>query len=70
MYDFFFSALYKSLDILFFKEFYRIVFPGCIFSLVQSLSHVQPLCDPMNCSMPGFCVCHQLPELAQRIGIH
>ena len=23
------------------------------------------LCDPMHCSMPGFPVCHQLPELAQ-----
>ena len=23
------------------------------------------LCDPMNCSMPGFPVYHQLPEFAQ-----
>ena len=23
------------------------------------------LCDPVDCSMPGFPVCHQLPELAQ-----
>ena len=23
------------------------------------------LCDPMNCSMPGFLIHHQLPELAQ-----
>ena len=23
------------------------------------------LCDPMDCSMPGFLVHHQLPELAQ-----
>ena len=23
------------------------------------------LCDPMNCSTPGFLVCHQLLELAQ-----
>ena len=22
-------------------------------------------CDPMNCSTPGFPVCHQLPDLAQ-----
>ena len=22
-------------------------------------------CDPMNCSMPGFPVCHQFPKLAQ-----
>ena len=32
------------------------------FSLVQSCPI---LCDPMNCSMPGFAVHHQLPELAQ-----
>jgi len=23
------------------------------------------ICDPMDCSMPGFPVCHQLPEFAQ-----
>ena len=33
-------------------------------SLVQLLSHVW-LCDPMDCSTPGFPVHHQLPELAQ-----
>ena len=31
---------------------------------VQLLSHVW-LCDPMDCSMPGFPVHHQLPELTQ-----
>ena len=31
-------------------------------SLSQSCS---TLCDPMNCSTPGFSVYHQLPELAQ-----
>ena len=34
------------------------------FSSVQSLSCVR-LCNPMNCSTPGFPVHHQLPELAQ-----
>ena len=34
------------------------------FSSVQSLSCVQ-LCNPMDCSMPGFPVHHQLPELTQ-----
>ena len=34
------------------------------FSSVQSLSCVR-LCDPMDCSTPGFPVHHQLPELAQ-----
>ena len=33
-------------------------------SSVQSLSHVW-LCNPMDCSMPGFPVHHKLPELAQ-----
>ena len=27
------------------------------------------LCDPMDCSTPGFSVCQQLPELAQ-IDVH
>ena len=37
-------------------------------ALVQFSSVAQScltLCDPMNCSMPGFPVYHQLPELAQ-----
>jgi len=34
------------------------------FSSVQSLSYVR-LCDPMNCSMPGLPVYHQLPEFTQ-----
>ena len=33
------------------------------FSSFQSLSLT--LCSPMDCSMPGFLVHHQLPELAQ-----
>ena len=33
-------------------------------SSVQSLSRVQ-LCNPMNCSTPGFPVHHQLPEFTQ-----
>ena len=32
--------------------------------VVQSLSHVW-LCDPINCSTPGFPVFRHLPELAQ-----
>ena len=32
---------------------------------VQSLNHCLTLCDPMDCSMPGFPVHHQLLELAQ-----
>ena len=33
-------------------------------SSVQSLSHVW-ICDPMDCSMPGLPVHHQLPEFTQ-----
>ena len=39
-----------------------------VYLLVQFSSVVQScptLCDPMDCSMPGFPVYHQLPELAQ-----
>ena len=35
------------------------------FSSVQSLSRVLTLCDPMDCSTPGFPVHHQLPGLTQ-----
>ena len=38
--------------------------PYEIFSSIRSLSPVL-LCDPMDCSTPGFPVHHQLPELAQ-----
>ena len=37
---------------------------NCSFRSVQSLSCVW-LCDPMDCSMPGFPVHHQLPEPTQ-----
>ena len=33
--------------------------------IVQSLSRVQLFVTPMDCSMPGFHVHHQLSELAQ-----
>ena len=41
-------------------------FPYFSISSVQlsHLSHVQ-LCDPMDCSTPGFPVHHQLPEVTQ-----
>ena len=41
--------------------------PNC-FSLVQFSSVAQScptLCNPMDCSMPGFPVHHQIPELAE-----
>ena len=39
------------------------------FSLVQLLSCVLTLCDPMNHSMPGLPVHYQLPEFTQ-IHVH
>ena len=39
-------------------------YPAMTTSSVQLVSRVQ-LCDPMDCSTPGFPVHHQLPELAQ-----
>ena len=45
--------------------FYRCKNKGSgLFSSVQLLSCVQ-LCNPMNCSMPGLPVHHQLPEFTQ-----
>ena len=38
------------------------------FSSIQSLSHVR-LCDPINCSTPGFPVHHQLLEPTQLMSI-
>ena len=39
-----------------------------MFSSVQSLSRVR-LCDPMNHSMPGLSVHHQLPEFTKSANI-
>ena len=41
--------------------------PNSIFSyvVVQSLTSCLTLCNPMDCSTPGFPVPHHLPELAQ-----
>ena len=58
--------------VFFIPQFYTVVFIhttgvvyGCDqFSSVQLLSRVW-LCDPMDCSMPGFPIHHQLPELTQ-----
>ena len=33
--------------------------------VIQSLSHFPVLCDPVDCSRPGFPVLHYLPEFAQ-----
>ena len=46
------------------ESWVRLLYLFFIFSSVQSLSHVW-LCDPMDCSTPGFPVHHQLPEFTQ-----
>ena len=49
----------------FLTEYYG---PFSMFSLVQFRSVVRScptLCDPMDCSMPGLPVHHQLPEFTQ-----
>ena len=39
-------------------------------SQISSIPQLYPtLCDPMNCSMPGFPVLHYLPEFAQLMSI-
>ena len=37
----------------------------CDISCIQFSHSILSLCDPMDCSMPSFPVCHQLPELIQ-----
>ena len=45
-------------------------FLSLVYSQFSSVTKsCQTLCDPMDCSMPGFPVHHQLPELA-RIHVH
>ena len=39
------------------------------FLVVQFAQSCLTLCDPMDCSMPGFSVLHYLPEFAQ-IHVH
>ena len=38
---------------------------SCFIQCSSVAQSCQTLCDPMDCSMPGFTVHHQLPELAQ-----
>ena len=74
------SCIYNDWQIMVFhnarrRRCYRSLFPSRYLTVllkeefgglssVQSLSCVR-LCDPMNCSMPGLPVHHQLPESTQ-----
>ena len=57
-------SLYLCLYFCFANKTIYTTFLDSTYILVQSLSCVW-LCEPMNCSMPGFPVHHQLPEIAQ-----
>ena len=59
-----FRACILSLRIVFLR-FTRVIYLLCISVVVQSLSQCPSLCNPLDCSMPGFPVLHCLPELAQ-----
>ena len=47
---------------IFVRKDRQVLFPCCCRSVAQSCLTV---CDPMNCSMPGFSVLHHLQEFAQ-----
>ena len=50
------------------KEYIKAVYchPAYLTYIQSSVAHSCPtLCDPMNCSTPGFPVHHQLPDLTQ-----
>ena len=54
--------LFPSLSFLFWKSIYMILFLICCCCSVAKLCLT--LCDPMDCSTPGFPVLHHLPEFA------
>ena len=59
-----FLVLWAQLQLLIvWGNFYRI--KRNVVVVVWSLSHALNLCDPMDCSTPGFPVLHYLPEFAQ-----
>ena len=59
------SLCYTVRCFCFVNEFIGIIFSDCMYQF-SSVAHSCPtLCDPMDCSTPGFPVHHQLPELAQ-----
>ena len=59
--------LFKTSKKFFFKAHWNIIFLSDIYSVqFSSFAQLCPtLCDPMDCSTPGFPVLHQFPELAQ-----
>ena len=61
------TGYWSQIAAVYIKRLISVSPDSCVFphiALVQSLSHVR-LCKPTDCSMLGFPVRHQLPELAQ-----
>ena len=49
-----------------YKRLYRVTLLFNLYSTFSSVTQLCPIpCDPMDCSMPGFPVHHQLKELTQ-----
>ena len=42
-----------------------VLYPVILLSFRSVTQSCLTLCDPLDCSMPGFSVCHQYPELVQ-----
>ena len=66
---FHYKKIIKSIQYQLIRKLSKKIFPNINkmnhqFNSVQLLSHVR-LCTPMDCSMPGFPLHHQLPELSQ-----
>ena len=59
--------LFFHLNVFLINFYWSMVALQCRVSFsVSSVTHLCPnLCDPVDCSTPGFPVHHQLPELAQ-----
>ena len=51
----------QTFEVSFFFFFFGVFSYPISLVVVQSLSRVR-LCDPMDCSMPGFPVLHYLPD--------
>ena len=44
---------------------HTVIWPRCQCCCCSVAQSCPTLCDPMDCSMPGFPVLHHLPEIAQ-----
>ena len=56
---------YCSVTVQFSKKTVQLTNSNCNKFTVSSVTQCTWFCDPMDCSMPGFPVHHQLPDIAQ-----